>query len=143
MLGEQEGSKTCVREKMKRMRIEHGWSESSALERILIERIVATWLDLYFAELVCNQWKGGSIPEGEYKQHRIDRSHRRHLSTVKMLATVRKIALPLQVDITAEINLPQPRRRLEKLVFESSCGTRQYELRQLFYRCYLRWCTDN
>ena len=85
MLGEQEGSKTCVREKMKRMRIEHGWSESSALERILIERIVGTWLDLYFAELVCNQWKGGSIPEGKYKQHRIDRSHRRHLSAVMML----------------------------------------------------------
>ena len=83
MLGEQEGAKTCVREKMKQMRIELGWSESSALERILIESIVATWLDLYFAEVVNNQWKGGSIPEGKYKQHRIDRSHKRHLFAVK------------------------------------------------------------
>jgi len=77
------------------------------LERILIERIVATWLDLYFAELVCNQWKGGSIPEAKYKQHRIDRAHKRHLSAVKMLATVRKMALPILVDVKAEIRVNQ------------------------------------
>lgn len=105
MLDEQEGAKTCVREKMKQMRKELGWQESSALESILIERIVATWLDLYFAEVVFHQWKGGSIPEGKYKQHRIDRSHRQHLSVVKMLATVRKMALPIMVDIRADINV--------------------------------------
>jgi len=83
ILGEQEGAQTCVREKMKQMRVELGWSESSALERILIERIVATWLDLHFAELVCNQWKDGTIHEAKYKQHRIDRSHKRHLSAIE------------------------------------------------------------
>lgn len=107
IMGQQEGLKTCVREKMNRIRIELGWNESPALERILIERIVATWLNLYCAEVVCNQWKGGSIPEGKYKQHRVDRSHIRHLSAVKMLATVRKMAMPLLVDITAEINVTQ------------------------------------
>ncbi len=105
MLGEQDGAKTCVREKMKQMRKELGWDESSALERILIERILASWLDLNFAEVVFHQWKGGSIPEGKYKQHRIDRSHRRHLSAVKMLATVRKMALPITVDIRADFNV--------------------------------------
>jgi len=107
MLGEQEGAKTCVREKMKQMRVELGWDESSALERILIERIVATWLDLYFAELVCAQWKGGSIPEAKYKQHRIDRSHKRHLSAIKVLATVRKMELSILVDVKAEIRVNQ------------------------------------
>ena len=90
---------------MKRMRKQIGWDESSSLERPLIERIVATWLDLYFAELVCNQWKGGSSPEAKYKQHRIDRSHKRHLSAIKVLATIRKMALPLLVGIKAEITL--------------------------------------
>lgn len=105
IMGQQEGLKTCVREKMRQMRIELGWNESPALERMLIERIVATWLNLYCAEVVCNQWKGGSISEGKYKQHRIDRAHGRHLSAVKMLATVRKMALPMLVDIKAEINV--------------------------------------
>ena len=102
---------------MKKMRKELGWDESSALERILIERIVATWLDLYFAELVCNQWKGGSIPEAKYKQHRLDRSHRRHLSAVKMLATVRKMALPSLIDIRAEINVAQTQSNESKMTF--------------------------
>lgn len=119
MLGELEGTKTCVRENMKQMRVELGWGESSALERILIERIVATWLDLYFAEVVQNQWKGGSIPEGKYKQYRLDRSHRRHLSAVKMLATVRKMALPLLVDIKAEINVSQIQTNEAKQTFAS------------------------
>jgi hypothetical protein len=105
ILGQQEGAKTCVRAKMRQMRAELGWSESSALERILIERVVATWLDVYFAELVCNQSKGDSIHQLKYKQHRIDRSHKRHLSAVKMLATVRKMALPVLVDIKAEVNV--------------------------------------
>lgn len=107
ILGEQEGAKTCVREKMKQMRKELGWDESSALERILIERIVATWLDLHFAELVCNQWQGGSIPEAKYKQHRIDRSHKRHLSAIKVLATVRKMGLSISLKIKAEIRVSQ------------------------------------
>jgi len=114
MLGEQEGAKTCVREKMKQMRKELGRDESSALERILIERIVATWLDLHFAELVCNQWQGGSIPEAKYKQHRIDRSHKRHLSAIKVLATVRKMGLSMMVDIKAAIHIPQtPQESME------------------------------
>lgn len=114
MLGEQEGAKTCVREKMKQMRKELGWDESSALECILIERIVATWLDLYFAELVCNQWTVGSSPEAKYKQHRIDRAHRRHLSAVKMLATVRKLTLPSRVDFKAEFNFTLKRADVSK-----------------------------
>jgi len=105
MLGDQEGAETCVRTKLKKMRIELGWDESSALERILKERIVATWLDLCFAEIVCNQWKGGSISEAKHKQHRIDRSHRRHLSAIKMLATVRRMTVPLLVGIKAETSL--------------------------------------
>ena len=114
ILGQQEGAKTCVREKMRQMRVELGWTESSEMERILIERIIATWLDLYFAEVVYYQWKGGSIPEGKYKQYRIDRSHRRHLSAIKMLATIRKMALPLMVNIAAEIKMTEARANESK-----------------------------
>jgi len=117
MLGEQEGAKTCVREKMKQMRVKLGWSESSALALTLIERIVATWRNLHFAELVCNQWKVGSSPEAKYKQHRIDRSHKRHLSAVEMLAAVRKMAIQLMVGIKAEISVTQTQTNVSKQPF--------------------------
>ena len=104
-LGDQEGAKACVREKMKQMRLQLGWEESPTLERMLIDRIVTSWLNLHCLELVAHQWKGGSIAVGKYHQHRIDRAHNRYLSSFKMLATVRKMALPIKIDLKAQINI--------------------------------------
>ncbi|HNP84417.1 MAG TPA: hypothetical protein PKN47_23390 [Nitrospira sp.] len=105
--GTQEGSKVCVRGKLNQMRNELGWNEAPALERILIERVVITWASLYFAELARDQCSGGSVSEAKYHQYRLDREQRRHLSAVKMLATVRKMALPVLVDVRAFINVNQ------------------------------------
>ncbi len=112
MFGDETGYKICVREKLRRMRVEFGWRESSALERVLIERIVATWLHLQNAELICNQAKSCPLPQATYYEQRIDWAHRRHLSAVKMLATVRKMALPMQVEIKADINVNDSKRKV-------------------------------
>lgn len=106
-LGTQEGAKACVREKLTQMRNELGWDDASGLERILIERVVITWASLYFAELASDQFNGNSVSEAKYNQYRLDREQRRHLSAVKMLATVRKMALPVLVDVRALISVNQ------------------------------------
>ncbi|MEI7459099.1 MAG: hypothetical protein WCK15_06810 [Pirellula sp.] len=41
------------------------------------------------------------------------RAERRHLRAVKMLATVRKMALPLRIDLKAELIVPGPRSRFD------------------------------
>ena len=41
------------------------------------------------------------------------RAERRHLRAVKMLATVRKMALPLRIDLKAELTVPGPRSRFD------------------------------
>tara|TARA_B110000495_G_C22905568_1_gene528591 strand:+ start:102 stop:731 length:630 start_codon:yes stop_codon:yes gene_type:complete len=105
MLGDQKGYLACVRQKLKTMRIDWGWNEASEMERVLIERVVATWLSLQFAEIKDSQSKSESIAKSKYLQHRIDRAQRRHLSAIKMLATVRKLALPTLVDVRAQINV--------------------------------------
>ena len=75
----------------------------SQLERVLVDRIVACWLQVSYAD-----WQHGmtlkkasySYRDGEYDQNRMDRAHRRLLQATKALATVRRLLVPaLQVNI--------------------------------------------
>jgi hypothetical protein len=66
----------------------------SPIEKLLTERIVACWLQVYEADLRCAL---GS--ESAYDLHRQDRAHRRLLSACRTLATVCRLALPMQIDL--------------------------------------------
>ena len=75
----------------------------SPIESMLIERVVACWAQVYLAD--CQYYKkmadGMTFEAGEYWQRQQDRAHRRFLSAVKMLATVRRLARPIQVHLSA------------------------------------------
>ena len=66
---------------------------------MLVERIVSCWLQVQHADLIVVQPKGVSHASGDYNQRRQDRSHRRLLAAVKTLASVRRLALPIQMDV--------------------------------------------
>ncbi|HUY32084.1 MAG TPA: hypothetical protein VMV69_04830 [Pirellulales bacterium] len=97
--GEQLASQEAVRHKMAELRAELMGEHPSALERLLVERVVVCWLHAYHAdEQTCNM---GSItlPWAEYRQRNQDRAHRRYLSAMKTLGTVRRLALPIKLDV--------------------------------------------
>jgi hypothetical protein len=79
------------------------------LERLLVERIVTCWLHLHDVQVRFVQAKGLSIPQADYHHRAIDHCHRRYLTAIKTLATVRKLALPvLQVNIAKkQVNVGQ------------------------------------
>lgn len=82
------------------LRVELGGKYPSPLERLLVERIAATWLQLhYFETLYAQNMNEMTILEGEFHQKRIDRAHRRHLSAVKTLAQIRKMGPAVQINI--------------------------------------------
>jgi hypothetical protein len=86
--------------KLKAMRGELCGQCPSPLERLLAERIVACWLQLQYAEIVYAQNLGKlSIPQSEYHQRRLDKLHRRYLSSIKSLAQIRKIGPTVQINI--------------------------------------------
>jgi hypothetical protein len=99
------GQNLCAQEALKRkmelLRQELTGSNATPLERLLAERIALCWLALYQAEALFHQQAQDlSIHQVEYWQNRIDRAHRRYLSAIRTLATVRKLAVPvLQVNI--------------------------------------------
>jgi hypothetical protein len=86
--------------KLKAMRGELCGSNSSPLERLLAERIVACWLQLQYAEIVYAQNLDKlSIPQSEYHQRRLDKLHKRYLAAIKSLAQIRKMGPAVQVNI--------------------------------------------
>ena len=108
MLGDQQqGTRIVLLKKLDQMRAELGWNESPKLERILIERVCQTWLYLHWLEMVDAQSKNRSIDLVKHESERIERAERRYLRAVKMLATVRKMALPLRIDLKAELIVPE------------------------------------
>jgi hypothetical protein len=86
--------------KLKTMRGDLCGPSPSALEQLMAERIVACWLQLQYAEIVYAQNLGKlSIPQSEYHQRRLDKLHRRYLSSIKSLAQIRKMGPAVQINI--------------------------------------------
>ena len=84
---------------LKLMRERLAGEDPTPLERLLTERVVATWLQLQFFEhLYFQSLMNLTNSQDEYYQKRIDRAHKRHLSAVRTLAQVRKLLKPGRVN---------------------------------------------
>jgi hypothetical protein len=84
------------------MRKELSGPNPTPLEKLLVQRVVATWLQVQHAELAFSEAEGISLALGDYYQRRMDHAHRRHLTAIRTLATVRKLALPvLMLNVAA------------------------------------------
>jgi len=108
--GENLAFKEALTRKLELLRAELSGPNPTPLERLLVERIVACWLQVQDADVRFAQAKNLSLEWGDYYQRRMDRAHKRCLSAIKTLATVRKLALPvLQVNIAKkQVNVAGP-----------------------------------
>src|SRR5215471_7343292 len=63
-------------------------SEStSPLERLLVERVTATWLQLSYLDALMTQSTGSSEARSKMIQRQQDAAHRRHLTALKTLSS--------------------------------------------------------
>jgi hypothetical protein len=93
-------SKELLKHQLESMRIEVAGQNPSPLERLLAERVVATWLQLQLFEgLYASGMKSGTLSQEDHRQKRLDRAHRRHLSAIRTLAQVRKLGPAVQINI--------------------------------------------
>jgi hypothetical protein len=95
------GNNSAVREAMQgqldAMRAELGLAEATALEKPLIQRVVLTWLQAHQADLEV----AGHLQKGQggwhltaCAQRRQQQAHQRLISSIKTLATVRRLLRP-------------------------------------------------
>ncbi|MBY0457717.1 MAG: hypothetical protein K2V38_10295 [Gemmataceae bacterium] len=86
--------------KLDELRAELSGPNPSALEKLLVERVVATWLHLYHLEGGYASKESMSLSVGLYYQKCLTAAQKRYLAALKGLAEVRRLALPvLQVNI--------------------------------------------
>jgi hypothetical protein len=94
MSGEEDlAVKEIMRCQLKAMREEIAGENPSPLERLLAERVVATWLQIQLFEglYASGMSKSMTIAQGSYHQKRLDQTYRRHLSAIRALAQMRKL----------------------------------------------------
>ena len=85
-----------VRLKLGALRQELGTEGASPLEKLLIERVVACWLQTHYADALYAQAKGPSSTPSVRQElmKRQESSQRRYLAAIKQLALVRKLLKP-------------------------------------------------
>ena len=83
-----------LQHKLRALKDELGGESPSPLERLLVERVTATWLQVSYFDGLLAQAKGASEAQAKMLQRQQDAAHRRHLTAVKTLATVRKLLRP-------------------------------------------------
>ena len=85
-----------VRLKLAALRQELGAEGASPLEKLLIERIVACWLQTHYADALYAQARGPQSTASVRQElmKRQESSQRRYLAAIKQLALVRKLLKP-------------------------------------------------
>jgi len=104
-----------LRRKVADMKVELGGPAAPPMERLLVDRVVATWMQLAQADMALARLKGGeaSIAQLDLMQRRQERAQRSHLAAMKTLATVRRLGVataPAATTEAAGFNEERPRR---------------------------------
>jgi hypothetical protein len=86
------GTEVCMGT-LRKMRKELSRPNQTALEKMLIDRIIFCWMNLYRLEFNSAASNGMTLAASSGLQSTIDRAHRRFLSAVKALAAVRRLDL--------------------------------------------------
>jgi hypothetical protein len=88
--------------KLDAMRAELAGPDASPLERQLVDRAVLCWLVVHGTEYQFAHAGEMSQKQAEYWEKRINACQRRYMAAVKMLATVRRLAIPV---IVGQVNI--------------------------------------
>jgi len=98
--GEHPITEEALRRQLAAMREEVAGEDPSPLEKLLAERVIATWMQVQVFDSLCASELGKPYTrEADYHQRYLDRAHRRHLSAIKALAQIRKLGPAVQINI--------------------------------------------
>lgn len=67
-----------------------GYGTAGLLERLLIDRVLVTWVQAWYADAMRTDATNVDLKQAQFLDVRSSRAHRSHMSAIKSLATVRK-----------------------------------------------------
>jgi len=97
MAGENVAYREGVSQKLAKMRKELAGENPSPLEAALAERATLDWLVLHDAELKLAQLGPQQGKQAHFWERRVNGAYRRYVGSLKALAAVRKLALPVLI----------------------------------------------
>ena len=97
-----------LQRKLEQLKVELAGTDPSPLEKLLVERATATWLQLQYIDAVYAQVKGNGSAQHQALQRRQNSAQQRHLQALKMLVTVRKLLAPSPATGEAQPRLFTP-----------------------------------
>jgi hypothetical protein len=108
--GEDLAVREAINAKLATMRKELLGENPTPVEVLLVERVVACWLQVQDAEIKLGHHGDMSIRQADFHQRRLDATNRRYLAALKALALVRKLAVPaLQINVAKkQVNVVAP-----------------------------------
>jgi hypothetical protein len=90
-----------LRDELNRFAAELAGPNPSPTEQVLASTASLAWFDLRLAEVHALEQSGDTVRSYDLAQRRVDRAHRRLMSCLGLLATVRRLAVPsLRVGVT-------------------------------------------
>jgi hypothetical protein len=101
-----EKTKTRLMDEIRAFAAELAGPNPSPVERVLAETAATSWFAyrLHEATYAAGVTKEGmTLAQSEHAQRRMDRAHRRYLSSLKTLSAVRRLAVPaLQINVARQ-----------------------------------------
>jgi hypothetical protein len=98
--------------KLAALKEELGGESPSPLERLLIERVTACWLQVNYLDTLVAQAQGSSPERVKMLLAQQNAAHRRQLAAIKTLATVRKLLTPALSPVQIATRLAGERLRV-------------------------------
>ena len=102
--------KESIRKSLTELRNELEEPGASRLEKLLIERIVATWLQVQFAEINVATSEKQPLPQRRFYQQQLDSANRQFLTSTKQLMALRHLLPKLDKRKCPEAFSPLPEK---------------------------------
>jgi hypothetical protein len=96
-----EGTKRAIKNKRKEL----GFEAAPMLEKMVIDAVLLAWLrwqNVEYKYTTMNQGEGMTITRAAFWEKRLSAAQGRYLRACETLARIRKLALPLQVNIATQ-----------------------------------------
>lgn len=109
--GEDLSVREAIHAKLDALRKELLGENPTPVERLLVERVAACWLQVQDAEIRAAQNQTDmTFKQADFHQRRMDATNKRYLAALKALALVRKLAVPaLQINFARkQVNVVAP-----------------------------------
>lgn len=102
----------CLTRQLDALAAEVAGASPTPLERLLAERVAICWLQVSYYDGLLTQSKESPPAQVRQLRQQLDAAHRRYLTAIKMLATVRKLLTPARSPVEIATKLAGERAGL-------------------------------